>query len=228
MSGWSRSGWSKNSDKLFVNHKAIRPGDPSKERPLSLLSILNETSTGTSATATSAAATIKLALAKAQAAAASASASDGSSGASISGAALLAAAQKADNAKDFTLLSQEVRATLDTQYKAGRSAGKADLSALSGRAVAAIALNKTGAFSRAESAQAKSELAAREKQGLTDAVSSGMSIATLKSYGESLVSSYDAMSAEERQARGWTAHTRSSAASIAAAPDIASLFDMES
>lgn len=126
----------------------------------------------------------------------------------------IAAAEKADNAKDLNTLSAAIRQVLDSQYaaaKASGSDGKANLSDMSGRALAVVALNKTGAFSRTEMAAAKRELNERTRAELTTALKSGNALTALADYNEQLVTAYDGMSQEERDARGWTADVRAKA-----------------
>ena len=143
-----------------------------------------------------------------------ASSTSASSGISISIEAIRAAAEKVDSASDFAVLSQNVRATLDAQYAKAGAAGTSstpDLDAMSGRALAAIALNKTGAFSRNETSAARTELRQRALDELTTALKSGNAFDALTAYNEQLMTDYDAMSQEERDARGWTADVRASA-----------------
>ena len=138
-----------------------------------------------------------------------------SSDVSISNAAKIAAAEQADNAKDFATLSDQMRATLDAQYAAAKTVGesaKPDLSEISGRALAAIALNKTGAFSQSEMGAARSELRSRALGELQTALKSGSDAMTaLVNYNQQLMTDYDGMSEEERSAMGWTAQNRASA-----------------
>lgn len=169
---------------------------------------------------------VQKALAAAQAPAAGATGTAAATGdVSISS----AAAEKADNAKDFSTLSDEVRATLDAQYKTAEAAGtknpQPDLSAMTGRALAAIALNRTGTFSRGEVFAAKSALDQQTRAEFMDAMSNGTSIAAIGSYGAALVSEYDSMSPEEREARGWTESFRNVAQTSSSAGS-SSLFDM--
>lgn len=191
---------------------------------MSLLSILSNSASGAGAAygSSSVSATIEAALAKAKEGD-KGSTADAASSASISAAAQLAAAEKADGAKDFAALTTETRAALDTQYAAGAS--RPDLSKLSGRALAAIALNRSHDFTAAEVTAARAELKGREKATLLSAISGGMNIASLASYGKSLATAYDGMSAEEREARGWTDRTRSSFAAMADTSKVNSLFD---
>ena len=156
-----------------------------------------------------------------------------SSGVSISNAAKIAAAEQADNAKDFTTLSQQVRQALDAQYaadEANKTSYAPDFTLASGRALAAIALNKTGAFSKTEMALAKKELNERARVELTEALKSGNAVDALVSYNQQLVSDYDGMTQEERDARGWTDKTRSSAeafiTTVRGTENTPSLFDL--
>lgn len=143
--------------------------------------------------------------------------------ATISPAARRASAQIADAKKDFTALSKEVRATLDAQYKSAGKTATPKLDELSGRALAAIALNQTGGFSRTEVSAAKAALQSREREIATGAIKGG----SFAAYSQTLVTQYDAMSSEERQARGWSERTRDAAATLAAQTNGAmpSLFD---
>lgn len=115
-----------------------------------------------------------------------------------------ASAQIADAKKDFTALSKEVRATLDAQYKSAGKTATPKLDELSGRALAAIALNQTGGFSRTEVSAAKAALQSRERESATGAIKGG----SFAAYSQTLVTQYDAMSSEERQARVERAHAR--------------------
>jgi hypothetical protein len=138
-------------------------------------------------------------------------------GVSLSPAAQAAAAETADNAKDFGDLAKEIRSSLDTLYAAEKAAGKpqtANFSQLSGRALSAIVLDKGNQFTPAEQRAAKTALDQQTKDNFASAVSGGMSMSSLSSYSQSLVAQYDAMSPEERQARGWTPQFRDNAAKV--------------
>jgi hypothetical protein len=203
---------------------------------MSLLSLLNGTQSSQTynSSGLSAAAQKVLAAAKSTAAATTTSTTSqtGSttSDVSISADALAAAQAKEDNGKDFTTLSGEVRAALDAQYGAAKAAGKKGsapgLSALSGRAVAAIALNRTGAFSRSEVMAAKSELRTRTQEDFArSAMASGGGASGIAAYSSQLVSQFDAMSDEEREARGWTDSMRASASAFVQKSSTPSLWD---
>lgn len=149
----------------------------------------------------------------------STTATPSANGVSISTNAKLAAAAAADNAKDFTALAGEVRKALDD--------GNADLSEMSGRALATIILNRDGQFSRSELASAKAELAGRARDDFTALARGGASLSAISAYNQQLVSQYDAMSAEEREARGWTQQIHDSAqAFVSGSQNMLSLFDM--
>ncbi len=87
--------------------------------------------------------------------------------ATISPAARRASAQIADAKKDFTALAKEVRATLDAQYKSAGKTATPKLDELSGRALAAVALNQSGGFSRTEVSAAKAALQSRDRESAT-------------------------------------------------------------
>lgn len=152
---------------------------------------------------------------------------DDATGISISADAQAAAAETEDNQKDFTDLSNDVRSTLDAQYAAAKAAGKdqvPDLSGMSGRALAAIVLNQSGKFMPAEQRAAKAALDQQTRNDFAAATGGGMSMSSLASYSQSLVQQYDAMSPEERQARGWTEAFRDNAAKVVSEGSL-SLFD---
>jgi hypothetical protein len=138
-------------------------------------------------------------------------------GVSISPTAQAAANEADDNAKDFTDLANEIRSSLDTLYAAEKAAGKpqtANFSQLSGRALSAVVLDKGNQFTPAEQRAAKTALDQQTKNDFASAISGGMSMSSLSSYSQSLVTQYDAMSPEERQARGWTQQFRDNAAKV--------------
>lgn len=138
---------------------------------------------------------------------------------SISVNARLAAAESADNKKDFAVLSQEVRANLDAQYAAAvttrdHGAVTPKLNAMTGRALSAIILNTGATFAHSEVTAAKVELRERMRTEFVDAVGGKAGLSSLSAYNAQLITSYDAMSSEERQARGWTSRTRATAAAF--------------
>lgn len=140
-------------------------------------------------------------------------------GVSISTDAKLAAADAADNVRDFGELTTEVRAELDK--------GDADVTEMSGRALAAIVLNRSNNFSRTEIAAAKKELDGRTREDFALLAGGGNVLGGLSAYNQQLVSQYDSMSDEEREARGWTPAMRASAEAFVNSSQniITSLFD---
>jgi hypothetical protein len=148
-------------------------------------------------------------------------------GVSISDSAQAASSEAEDNAKDFSDLAGEIRSSLDTLYKAESDAGKpqtANFANLSGRALSAVVLNQGKQFTPAEQRQAKAALDQQTRQDFVSATQGGMSMSSLSSYSQSLVTQYDAMSPEERQARGWTQSFRDNAAKVVSNGSL-SLFD---
>jgi len=151
----------------------------------------------------------------------------GDNGVSISPDAQAAAAEADDNKRDFTDIANEIRSSLDTLYAAEKTAGKpqsANFANLSGRALSAVVLNQGKQFTPAEQRQAKAALDQQTRTAFAAATQSGMSMSSLSSYSQSLVTQYDGMSAEERQARGWTASFRDNAARVVSNGSL-SLFD---
>lgn len=148
-------------------------------------------------------------------------------GVNISPDAQAAAAEADDNQKDFGALADEIRSSLDTLYAAEATAGKprsANFANLSGRALSAVVLNQGNQFTPAEQRQAKAALDQQTREDFAAATQSGMSMSSLASYSQGLVSQYDAMSPEERQARGWTESFRDNAAKVVSQGSL-SLFD---
>jgi len=148
-------------------------------------------------------------------------------GVSISPDAQAAAAEADDNQKDFGDLATEIRSSLDTLYAAEKAAGKpqnANFANLSGRALSAVVLDQGKQFTPAEQRQAKAALDQQTRAAFAAATQGGMSMSSLSSYSQSLVTQYDAMSPEERQARGWTESFRDNAAKVVSQGSL-SLFD---
>jgi len=148
-------------------------------------------------------------------------------GVSISDGAQAASSEADDNKMNFTDLAKEIRSSLDTLYAAEKAAGKpqtANFANLSGRALSAVVLNQGNQFTPAEQRQAKAALDNQTRQDFAAATQGGMSMNSLASYSQSLVTQYDAMSPEERQARGWTEAFRDNAAKVVSEGSL-SLFD---
>ncbi len=148
-------------------------------------------------------------------------------GVSISDSAQAASSEAEDNQMDFGDLADTIRSSLDTLYAAEKTAGKpqnANFANLSGRALSAVVLNQGNQFTPDEQRQAKAALDNQTRQDFASAVQGGMSMSSLSSYSQSLVTQYDAMSPEERQARGWTESFRDNAAKVVSEGSL-SLFD---
>lgn len=123
-----------------------------------------------------------------------------SSSVSISSDATIAAATKADKAKDAETLAKDIRTALDAQYtKSGKKT--ADLSEQSPRALATIILNKSGSFSSSEVLSARQELRSRDRNTFLQATANDFSLSSLEAYQTARLTAYSAMSAEERQVR---------------------------
>lgn len=191
----------------------------------SVLSSYGYNSTSTIKTDASAAVTAAVAkLAQSDAATATTQSASGTQ-VTISAAALAAATAKEDNDKDYSVLFKEVRAALDAQYAKGTAKGSADMSEFSGRALAIVALNKEGQFSASESRAAKQALREDTRQSFVSAMGSGDAYSMIANYSQQLASQYDAMSAEEREARGWSEDFRNTNADFATNFTMPSLFD---
>ncbi|HMI20168.1 MAG TPA: hypothetical protein VK533_11535 [Sphingomonas sp.] len=198
---------------------------------MSLWSLISGSSTQSTTSYTSATYSAAIAKLEGDSSGATTPATTGSStdddGVSISPNAQAAAAEADDNATDFTDLANTVRSSLDTLYAAEKAAGKpqtANFSQLSGRALSAVVLNQGNQFTPAEQRAAKTALDQQTKNDFASAISGGMSMSSLSSYSQSLVTQYDAMSPEERQARGWTQQFRDNAAKVVTEGSL-SLFD---
>ena len=169
---------------------------------MSLMSLLNQDYSTASSTTSSTSAQVAQAmqvLTKAQEKAGEATTS-GTKQASISITveARRAAATKADAAKSPAALAKELRASLDEQD--GKSSAK--FTTMSGRALATIALNETGQFSKSEIAAAKLELRSRDRQSALTMLASGpLTSASLATYTRNLLAARDLMSAEEQRLR---------------------------
>lgn len=113
-----------------------------------------------------------------------------------------AAAEKEDAGKTADVLRTELRTQIDADNKKAGKKDSADLTAMSGRALATIALNESGQFSRTEIAAAKLEMRTRDRLTLVAQISSGpLTSSSLAAYTQQLTASRATMSAEERGLR---------------------------
>jgi len=113
-----------------------------------------------------------------------------------------AAAEKDDVDKTALALASALRGMLDSAYASAGERHSADLTALSGRALAVIALNDSGIFSRAEIAAAKMELRGRDRQAVLAQINeNGLTASSLAAYLNQSIGARATMSAEERGLR---------------------------
>ena len=174
---------------------------------MSLFSYLNADPSGTSSANSQIAQVLQQAKARATGSKATTTASSGISGAKpaqvqVTLEARRLAAAKADAGKSAVTLAGEMRKWLDASYAAAGRKNSADLTVLSGRALAVIALNSSGHFSRAEIAAAKTELRERDRAALVDQINgSALTASSLATYSQSLNAARALMSPEEQALR---------------------------
>jgi len=107
--------------------------------------------------------------------------------------------------RDIIKVAGDVRAVLDAQYaKATDPDAPISLADFDDRAVAAIALNKGGLFSADEMRAAQLEIRDRNGDRMTEAYGSNIAAGSSGTLGRDLITRYAGMSAEEREAQGWT------------------------
>lgn len=107
--------------------------------------------------------------------------------------------------RDIVKVAGDVRAVLDAQYAAATDPETPiSLADFDDRAVAAIALNKGGLFSADEVRAAKLEIRDRNSDRLTETYGSNIAAGSSGALGRDLIARYASMSAEEREAQGWT------------------------
>jgi hypothetical protein len=107
--------------------------------------------------------------------------------------------------RDILNVAGDVRAALDAQYaKAGDPDAPISLADFDDRTLAAIALDKGGLFSGAEVRAAQIEIRDRNNDRMTEAYGSNVAAGSSGTLGRDLITRYASMSAEEREAQGWT------------------------
>ncbi len=172
---------------------------------MSLFSYLNTDSFGSSPASTQIAKALQTIAEKNAATAVAAGTqtqSAGSSSVLITLQAQRAAAEKEDAGKTAQTLTTELRTHIDADNKKAGKKDNADLTAMSGRALATIALNESGQFSRTEIAAAKLEMRTRDRLSVVAQINSGgLTSASLAAYTQQLTASRATMSAEERGLR---------------------------
>lgn len=112
--------------------------------------------------------------------------------------------------RDFGKVAADVRAALDKQYSLavhpdaakGPDSGGIDFRRFDDRSLAAVALNQDGQFSAHEIRQAQTEIRSRDSAAIKASYQSTADEAG--GFGKAMITRYAAMTAEERQAAGWT------------------------
>jgi hypothetical protein len=113
--------------------------------------------------------------------------------------------------RDFGKVASDVRAVLDKQYASATGDGAAtdpdsgeiDFSKFDDRSLAAVSLNRDDQFSAHEMRQALSEIRARDHQSVMASFKDSDG-ADPSAFGKSMITRYASMTAEEREASGWT------------------------
>lgn len=104
--------------------------------------------------------------------------------------------------RDITDVGSDARATLDAQYDAG--AATPDYAEFDSRSLASVAINTGGEFTEAEVRAAKSEMRSRTGAAVLSALKNSDAATNPAGFSENIISLYGAMSAEEREAAGWS------------------------
>ena len=140
--------------------------------------------------------------------------------------------------RDFGKVAGDVRAALDKQYElavasntapgAARdgTSGEIDFRRFDDRSLSAVALNKDEQFTPHEVVQARAEIRARD----SDAIKSNYQSAASQGgdFGKAMITRYAGMSAEERQAAGWTPAVYNKMVELQAASDkLAQMFNAD-
>jgi hypothetical protein len=126
--------------------------------------------------------------------------------------------------EDFSSVAKNVRAKLDAQASAAAASGKelvydptrktgqlADFSQIDNRSLSAVALNQDQLFTKQESFAAKQELDSRNRASVLAALKQSQSSGDPTQLSLGILTTYSAMSPEERQATNWTPALRDSA-----------------
>lgn len=114
--------------------------------------------------------------------------------------------------RDIDDVVSDVRTALDRQYSLATGEGMAtdadagtiDFTRFDDRSLSAIALNKGGQFSEHEVKEAADEIRTRNRDGISSTYKAAQQAGDASAFGRTLVSQYVSMSAEEREAVGWT------------------------
>lgn len=113
--------------------------------------------------------------------------------------------------RDFGKVASDVRAALDKQYALAvapdaakdDSSGEIDFRRFDDRSLSAVVLNKDDQFSSHEIAQARAEIRLRDSAAIKAGYQS-TSDADAGGFGKAMITRYAGMTAEEREAAGWT------------------------
>lgn len=109
-------------------------------------------------------------------------------------------------------LAQNLRRTLDKRYESGEAArGKLDLAAFDSRAVSAMALNRDGLFSAEEVRSANAEIRSRANSALSEGYKDAARSGDPTAFSRNIIAIYSSMSADERQAAGFSENLLSTA-----------------
>lgn len=136
--------------------------------------------------------------------------------------------------RDFGKVASDVRTALDKQYElafapeAARdgSSGQIDFRRFDDRSLSAVALNQDEQFSPHEIAQARAEVRQRDSDAIKANYQSSASDGN--SFGKAMITRYAGMTAEERQASGWTPAVYDKMVELQAASDkLASMFNAD-
>jgi hypothetical protein len=127
--------------------------------------------------------------------------------------------------RDFGKVATDVRAALDKQYSlavhpdAAKSpdSGDIDFRRFDDRSLAAVALNQDGQFSAHETRMAQIEIRSRDSAAIKASYQSTSS--DEGGFGKAMITRYAGMTAEERQASGWTPQTYSKMVELQASRD---------
>ena len=136
--------------------------------------------------------------------------------------------------RDFGKVAGDVRAALDKQYALAVAPGAAtdgesgeiDFRRFDDRSLSAIALNKDEQFSTHEIAQARAEIRARDSAAIKASYQSTSQ--DEGGFGKAMITRYAGMTAEEREAGGWTPAVYGKMVELQASRDkLAQMFDAD-
>lgn len=114
--------------------------------------------------------------------------------------------------RDFTAVTNDVRAALNYKYKNPETGGgngqgsdkSIDLSYFGGRALSAIVLDRNNDFNSHEKYIAKTEINSRIRKAVQVAFQTSNSVSDPTAFSKNLIAQYQSISSEERAAAGFT------------------------